>query len=162
MAVRTSVIGWWYRRCLGPALLVTAVACGGGQRGTLPGPVAPESGPQAPAAAPTPYGSPPAGAPEARPSTEEGTGVEMAEAERSLAQAQSDFEAVLAGEGKEERAAAMKSGPPGCLPLCRALASLRRSSEAICRLTDQSERWRCERARAVVADGERRANGCPC
>ncbi len=128
------------------------------------------------------------GAPEASPTTtspsslgpagepDEGPLTTLPDAERALAAAATELDAAL-------RAAAPEAPPPsgraapkasaggaewspagavsGCEAACRALASLRRAAEAVCRLTAADDR-RCVEARATVSRSETRAAACQC
>lgn len=50
---------------------------------------------------------------------------------------------------------------PACTEVCRALSSMKRAADTICRLTSPDD-TRCQSARRRVHDGEERASPCGC
>jgi hypothetical protein len=163
-------------------LLLAAGSCGGAMRappgqapGEAPAPAAQESleedaeAPAAPQSAPpAPYGQ--------EPSSLKGSGVDrptsyqtLEEAEAALVDARQELErwaeqrerAQAKNAGRE--AAPTAAGPRGsdCALACRALASLDRAAQAICRLAGDSDQ-RCTRARQLLEDNRKRVARCGC
>lgn len=134
-------------------------------------PAASEGAPPAPPAATRPSSlGLVAGAPDEEPL------VTLPDAERALVAAATELDAALGAAAPEApppgghaaaKARAAGAGPSpagavaGCEAACRALSSLRRAAEAICRLTAADDR-RCVEARATVSRSETRAAACQC
>jgi hypothetical protein len=101
----------------------------------------------------------------------------IAEAENQIAQARAVLEgrpgdatnATKTTEPAKPSKQAPQDAPSGrdehgedpCRASCRALASMRRAVEALCRLTGESDD-RCTRAKRVLADTTSRAAACTC
>ena len=65
----------------------------------------------------------------------------------------------------QHSAGARKAGPGGndrCASPCRALASMRRAVDALCRMTAGSDDTRCRDAKRTLEDSERLIKACAC
>lgn len=66
-----------------------------------------------------------------------------------------------ASDEHETRAAASASPPDPCASPCRALASMRRAVDALCRMTDDDDE-RCTEARRTLRESTERVASCGC
>jgi hypothetical protein len=88
----------------------------------------------------------------------------LAEAEKRLDDALGDLNRVAAAPGAGKGAGGAKplaDGDARCGDACRAMESLRRAAEAVCRLAGEANE-RCSRAQKVVKDSEKRVAACGC
>jgi hypothetical protein len=86
------------------------------------------------------------------------------EAEKALDRAKGDLDALLGGAargGLGTNATPLASGDPRCPEACKAMSSLRRAADAVCRLAGPNDA-RCSRAKEIVGDSEKRVAACKC
>ncbi len=95
----------------------------------------------------------------------------LADAEREFERSRVDIELTLMGvkggkpsdqnEKKPEEAEPLARGNSSCERVCKALASMRRAADAVCRLAGETDS-RCARARSLVKENEARVSACAC
>jgi hypothetical protein len=87
----------------------------------------------------------------------------VVEAEKALDRAKSDLDGLLGGarSGPGGGATPLATGDPRCANACKAMGSLRRAADAVCRLAGATDA-RCSHAKGVVDESEKRVAACKC
>jgi hypothetical protein len=83
----------------------------------------------------------------------------VGEAESALASAKSELDQLLQKPGGG--ADRLSVGDSRCENACKALASMKRAADAVCRLAGDGD-TRCKKARTLVKDSEGRVSVCKC